>query len=81
MKNNIQGGEFLIKNQEALEIYIPEDMNEEQGMFRSITMDFFSKEVNPLREKIDKQKENPDLIPKLMYEAGKLGMLSASLPE
>jgi alkylation response protein AidB-like acyl-CoA dehydrogenase len=40
-----------------------------------------SKEVNPLREKIDKQKENPDLIPKLMYEAGKLGMLSASLPE
>ena len=81
MKNNIQGGEFLIKNQEALEIYIPEDMNEEQGMFRSMTMDFLSKEVNPLREKIDKQKENPDLIPKLMYEAGKLGMLSASLPE
>ncbi|MDG1724640.1 MAG: acyl-CoA dehydrogenase family protein [Bacteroidia bacterium] len=81
MKNNIKGGEFLIKNQEALEIYIPEDMNEEQGMFRSMIMDFLSKEVNPLREKIDKQRENPDLIPQLMIEAGKLGMLSASLPE
>jgi alkylation response protein AidB-like acyl-CoA dehydrogenase len=81
MKNDIKGGEFLIKNQEALEIYIPEDMNEEQGMFRSMTMDFLSKEVHPLREKIDKQSENPDLIPQLMHEAGKLGMLSASLPE
>jgi len=81
MKNNIQGGEFLIKNQEALEIYIPEDISEEQEMFRSMTMDFLSKEVHPLREKIDKQSENPDLIPQLMHEAGKLGMLSASLPE
>jgi alkylation response protein AidB-like acyl-CoA dehydrogenase len=81
MKNNIQGGEFLIKNQEALEIYIPEDISEEQEMFRSMTMDFLSKEVHPLREKIDKQSENPDLIPHLMHEAGKLGMLSASLPE
>ena len=81
MKNNIQGGEFLIKDQEALEIYIPEDISEEQEMFRSMTMDFLSKEVHPLREKIDKQSENPDLIPQLMHEAGKLGMLSASLPE
>ena len=81
MENNIQGGEFLIKNQDPKEIYIPEDISEEQGMFRSMTMDFLSKEVHPLREKIDKQQENPDLIPQLMHEAGKLGMLSASLPE
>jgi alkylation response protein AidB-like acyl-CoA dehydrogenase len=81
MENNIQGGEFLIKNQDSKEVYIPEDISEEQEMFRSMTMDFLSKEVHPLREKIDKQPENPDLIPKLMQEAGKLGMLSASLPE
>ena len=81
MGNNIQGGEFLIKNQDPKEVYIPEDITEEQGMFRSMTMDFLSKEVHPLREKIDKQQENPDLIPQLMHEAGKLGMLSASLPE
>ena len=81
MENNIQGGEFLIKNQDSKEVYIPEDISEEQEMFRSMTMDFLSKEVHPLREKIDKQSENPDLIPQLMHEAGKLGMLSASLPE
>jgi alkylation response protein AidB-like acyl-CoA dehydrogenase len=81
IENNIQGGEFLIKNQDAKEVYIPEDISEEQRMFRSMTMDFLDKEVHPLREKIDKQRENPELIPQLMNEAGKLGMLSASLPE
>jgi alkylation response protein AidB-like acyl-CoA dehydrogenase len=81
IENNIHGGEFLIRNQDPREVYIPEDISEEQGMFRSMTMDFLSKEVHPLREKIDKQRENPDLIPQLMIEAGKLGMLSASLPE
>lgn len=80
-ENNIQGGEFLIRNQDPREVYIPEDISDEQGMFRSMTMDFLSKKVRPLREKIDKQRENPDLIPQLMIEAGKLGMLSASLPE
>ena len=81
IENNIHGGEFLIRNQDPREVYIPEDISEEQGMFRSMTMDFLSKEVHPLREKIDKQRENPDLIPQLMIEAGKLGTLSASLPE
>ncbi len=66
---------MLIEDQEALEIYIAEDIREEQEMFRSMSMDFLSKEVHPLREKIDKQSENPDLIPQLMHEAGKLGML------
>jgi len=81
INKNLQGGEFLIKEQESKYTYIPEEINEEQAMFRSMTMDFLDRQVHPLREKIDKQSENPDLIPKLMVEAGKLGMLSAALPE
>lgn len=81
INKNLQGGEFLIKEQESKYTYIPEEINEEQAMFRSMTMDFLDREVHPLREKIDKQSENPDLIPQLMVEAGKLGMLSAALPE
>ena len=81
INKNLQGGEFLIKEQESKYTYIPEEINEEQAMFRSMTMDFLDREVHPLREKIDKQSESPDLIPKLMVEAGKLGMLSAALPE
>ena len=81
INKNLQGGEFLIKEQESKYTYIPEEINEEQAMFRSMTMDFLDRQVHPLREKIDKQTENPDLIPQLMVEAGKLGMLSAALPE
>lgn len=80
-KNNLKGGEFLIKEQEANSTFIPEEINEEQKMFREMTQDFLEKEVNPLREKIDKQSENPHLIPELMEKAAALGMLGAALPE
>ncbi len=79
-KNNLKGGEFLIKHQESHETFIPEEINEEQQMFRDMTSDFLEKEVNPLRAKIDKQLENPDLIPQLMEKAGELGLLSSALP-
>ncbi|MBR9859745.1 acyl-CoA dehydrogenase [bacterium] len=77
----LKGGEFLIRAQKASEVFIPEEINEEQRMFRDMTADFLEKNVTPLRMKIDKQKENPDLIPKLMEQAAELGLLSASLPE
>lgn len=80
-KNNLKGGEFLVKEQEANSTFIPEEINEEQKMFREMTQDFLEKEVHPLREKIDKQSENPNLIPELMEKAAQLGMLGAALPE
>ncbi|PCJ66870.1 MAG: acyl-CoA dehydrogenase [Bacteroidetes bacterium] len=80
-KNNLKGGEFLIKEQDAQSTFIPEEINEEQKMFREMTRDFLEKEVHPLRRAIDKQKENPDLIPQLMEKAASLGLLAASLPE
>jgi alkylation response protein AidB-like acyl-CoA dehydrogenase len=79
--NNLKGGEFLIAEQEANSVFIPEEINEEQKMFREMTRDFLEKEVHPLRAKIDKQLDNPDLIPNLMEKAAELGMLSAALPE
>ncbi len=78
---NLIGGEFLIKNQDAQSTFVPEEINEEQKMFREMTRDFLEKEVNHLRAKIDKQLENPHLIPELMEKAADLGMLSAALPE
>ncbi len=80
-KNNLKGGEFLIKEQDTQSTFIPEEINEEQRMFREMTRDFLEKEVTPHRAKIDKQLENPDMIPKLMEMAAELGMLGASLPE
>tara|TARA_B110000908_G_C10236649_1_gene443707 strand:+ start:382 stop:2163 length:1782 start_codon:yes stop_codon:yes gene_type:complete len=78
---NLKGGEFLIKEQDAQSTFIPEEINEEQKMFREMTSDFLEKEVNHLRVKIDKQSENPDIIPQLMEKAAELGILGAALPE
>ncbi len=80
-KEMLKGGEFLIAEQDAQSVFIPEELNEEQIMFRDMTRDFIDKKVSPLRAKIDKQLENPDLIPQLMEEAAQLGLLGAGLPE
>lgn len=79
--NTLHGGEFLIKEQSAQSTFIPEELQEEQIMFKEMTNDFLEKEVNPLRAKIDKQLENPELIPNLMEKAAELGLLSAALPQ
>jgi len=79
--NNLKGGEFLIKAQNYKDVFIPEEFSEEQRMFRDMTRDFIESRIRPLVEKIDKQKENPELVPQLLEEAGELGLLGASLPE
>lgn len=77
----MKGGEFLIKDQEASSLFIPEEFSEEQKMFQQMARDFIETKVAPIIPKIDKQLENPELIPNLMDEAGELGLLGASMPE
>ncbi len=77
----MKGGEFLIKEQKANEVFIPEELNEEQKMFRSMTVDFIESKIWPIVAKIDKQTENPELIPNLLNEIGELGILGAGVPE
>ena len=60
----MKGGEFLIKEQQANEVFVPEELNEEQLMFRSMALDFIEAKIWPNVAKIDKQLENPELIPK-----------------
>jgi alkylation response protein AidB-like acyl-CoA dehydrogenase len=77
----MKGGEFLIKEQQASEVFIPEELNEEQLMFRSMTIDFIESKIWPNVAKIDKQLENPTLIPGFLEEIGELGILGAGVPE
>jgi len=77
----MKGGEFLIKQQEAKDVFIPEELNEEQRMFQSMTRDFIRVNIWPHVAKIDKQVENPEMVPNLMEEIGKLGLLGAGVPE
>lgn len=80
-KQILKGAEFLIVEQDPMSVFIPEEVSEEQAMFRSMTREFIEKKVAPLRRKIDKQLDNPELIPQLMEQAAELGLLGSSLPE
>jgi len=75
----LKGGEFLIKHIQANETYIPEDINEEQNMFKQMAREFVQKEIHPHINRIDKGDHG--LVVDLLQKAGELGLLGASLPE
>ncbi|MCH7414576.1 acyl-CoA dehydrogenase family protein [Belliella sp. R4-6] len=79
-KKSINGGEFLIKETEAQEIFIFEEFNEEQKMMAQACQDFIDTEITPNIEEIDSMK-NPDLVPSIFRKAGELGLLGISVPE
>ncbi|MBT1700033.1 acyl-CoA dehydrogenase family protein [Fulvivirgaceae bacterium PWU4] len=78
-KKAIKGGEFLIRDTEAHEIFIPEDFNEEQKMIEQQCKDFLAKEVFPRLDEIDSMKDGK-LMPSLLDKAGELGLLGTSVP-
>lgn len=77
---NIKGGEFLIKDQPAHTIFIPEEFSDEQKMFSEMAEDFLKSKVWPNIAKIDKH-EDPGLMVNLLTSAGELGLLGAGVPE
>lgn len=78
VKHN-KGGEFLIKQSNHNEIFIPEEFTEEQLMMRDMCRDFINTEVIPHLDRIDAQEEG--LVPKLLEKAGELGILAVAIPE
>lgn len=78
-KKAIKGGEFIIRETKANEIFIPENWSEEQRMIAHMCYDFIKNEIMPHVEDIDKMKEG--LMPSILDKAGELGLLGLSVPE
>ena len=78
-KTSLKGGEFLVKESEAGEVFIPEEFTEEQRMMAAATQDFIDHEINPITERIEKMEEG--VMPGLMTKAGELGLLGVNVPE
>jgi alkylation response protein AidB-like acyl-CoA dehydrogenase len=78
-KEAIKGGEFLIRETEADEIFIPEEFSEEQKMMAEATRDFIEKEIKPNVDRMDSLEEG--FMPGVMEKAGELGLLGISIPE
>ena len=53
--NNTKGGEFLIKETLAEDVFIPEEWTEEQLMISNSCRDFLEQEVYPNLDRIDAQ--------------------------
>ena len=75
----IKGGEWIIKEVNAKDIFIPEEFNEEQLMVRDMCNQFIDTEVLPVVERIDKLE--PGLMPSLLEKAGEQGLLGITVPE
>jgi len=76
---NIQGGEFLVKETEAEEIFIPEEFDEEQQMIGETCQDFLETEVFPNLDRIDNKEEG--MMESVLKKGGELGLLGISIPE
>jgi len=75
----LRGAEWLIKESNADDTFIPEEFNEEQQMVKDMCSAFLEAEVLPIIERIDKLETG--LMPSLMTKAGEQGLLSTSIPE
>ncbi|MFI5154929.1 MAG: acyl-CoA dehydrogenase family protein [Chitinophagales bacterium] len=74
-----KGGEWLIKEGQPFDTFIPENYNEEQQMVKDMCASFLEAEVLPILDRIDKLE--PGLMASLVQKAGEQGLLGASIPE
>jgi len=75
----ITGGEFLVKETDPADVFIPEELNEEQRMIGETCRDFLETEVLPIADRIDTQEEG--LMKNLLQKSGELGLLGITIPE
>ncbi|MDD3875947.1 MAG: acyl-CoA dehydrogenase family protein [Bacteroidales bacterium] len=78
-QNRLKSGEFLVKEINAQDIFIPEEFNEEQMMIAETVRSFIEAEVYPNLDKIDKG--DRELMKSILKKSGELGLMGISIPE
>ena len=79
MGNILKGGEFLIKEIPANEIFTLEELSEEQKMLRDSAKEFIDREVIPHHERFEKK--DYALTEETMRKLGEMGLLGITVPE
>jgi len=75
--NTIKGAEWLLKESQPFETFIPEDFTEEQLMIKDMCSQFLHTEILPNIERIDNME--PGLMRSLLEKAGEQGLLAISM--
>jgi len=79
MNNILKGGEFLIKEVPAKEIFTLEELSEEQKMLRDSAKEFIDREVIPHHDRFEKK--DYALTEETMRKLGEMGLLGITVPE
>ena len=74
-----KGGEFLITDASAEEVFTPEDFTREQRLIGKAAEEFAVGELAPRRDEL--RELNPELVRDLLMKAGELGLISTDIPE
>lgn len=77
--STLKGGEFLIKEIEAKNVFTFEDFNEEQKMLRDSAKEFIDKVVVPNKERFEKK--DYAFTEECMKQIGEMGFLGIAVPE
>ena len=78
-KEILRGGQFLVKETNCEDIFIPEDFNEDQMMMKEAVTEFVDREI--WAKKAQFEQKDYALTESCMQKAGELGFLSVSVPE
>lgn len=69
----------MVKKTDPADVFIPEELDEEQRMIGETCNDFLETEVFPVADRIDAQEEG--LMRSLLEKSGELGLLGITIPE
>ncbi len=75
----LKGSEFIVKETSPLDVFTPEDTNEEQDMIRAMVKDFVINEIEANYADIESKKEG--VAKAKLGIAGELGLLGSHIPE
>ncbi len=78
-KEYLKSGEFLVRESDAQEIFVPEEFDEEQRMIAQTCRDFLEAEVYPNLDKLDQG--DRELMKEILKKSGELGLMGISIPE
>jgi len=78
-KDLLRGGQFLVKETKAEDIFTPEDFSEEQIMMRDSVKEFVDREIWPYKERFEHK--DYALTEEVMRKAGEMGLLGVAVPE
>ena len=78
-KTTLKGGEFIIKDIPAAELFSLEELSDEQKMLRDSVTEFMERDVIPHRERFEKK--DYALTEETMRKLGEMGTLGIAVPE